>query len=247
MNMKLFYALFLSIISGLSTMIGGLFIFFPVKNPNKFITFSLSLSMSVMLGISVFDLIPEAMNCLKSIKTMYSLIIIIGIFIFGSSISYLLCKKVLKEKGSSLYKVGILSFIALIMHNLPEGILTFMATYKSFKLGLSICIAIALHNIPEGISIAVPIYYATGNSWKALKKTMLSSLAEPIGALITFLLLKSYITNEIIGYMLIFVSGIMTSISIEKILPEVLSYNLKKPVYTGLIVGFIIVIINAIL
>ncbi len=245
--MKLFYALFLSTIAGLSTMLGSLFIFIPVKNVNKFITFSLSLSMSVMLGLSVFDLIPEAMNCLKNIKTMYSLIIIIVIFIFGSSVSYLLCKNVLKEKGSSLYKVGILSFIALIMHNLPEGILTFMATYKSFKLGLSICIAIALHNIPEGISIAVPIYYATGNKWKAIGKTFLSSIAEPIGAILTFLLLKDYITNEIIGYMLILVSGIMTSISIEKILPEALSYQLKKPVYAGLIVGSILVLLNIIL
>lgn len=245
--MKLFWSIVLSSIAGLSTMLGSLFIFLPIKNTKMFVAFSLSLSMSVMLGISIFDLIPEAMKCLSSLKSIYSPLLVFAVFFIGVGLVYLISKKILKEKGSSLYKVGMFSFIALIIHNLPEGILTFMATYKDFKLGLSICLAIALHNIPEGISIAVPLYYATKNKWKSLSRTFISSLAEPIGAVLTFLILKKYITNEMIGFLLVFVAGIMTNISIEKILPEALSYNLKKPVYTGLIVGFIIVIINAIL
>ena len=237
----------LSVIAGFSTMLGSFFIFLPIKNTNKFITFSLSLSMSVMLGISVFDLIPEAMKCLSNVKSAYSLLIIIGVFFIGVFIAYYISKKLSAEKGSSLYRVGMLSFAALIIHNLPEGILTFMATYKDFRLGLSICIAIALHNIPEGISIAIPLYYATKSRKKAIGRTMLSSLAEPIGALLTYLVLREYITNELIGYILVFVAGIMVSISIEDILPEVLSYKLKKPIYIGIVVGVLIVLLNSII
>ena len=65
------------------------------------------------------------------------------------------------NKENSLYKVGLLSMIAIILHNIPEGIVTFIVSNSNIILGLSICIAIALHNIPEGISIAIPLYYST--------------------------------------------------------------------------------------
>lgn len=51
--------------------------------------------------------------------------------------------------------------VVLIMHNLPEGVITFISSYKDLNLGIKIVVAIALHNFPEGIAIIVPIYYAT--------------------------------------------------------------------------------------
>ncbi len=81
--------------------------------------------------------------------------------------------------------------IVLILHNLPEGIATFLSSYHNTSLGIKLSIAIMLHNIPEGISIAVPIYYATKNrKKKAIKATLLSGLSEPVGALLAFVFLK---------------------------------------------------------
>ncbi len=56
--------------------------------------------------------------------------------------------------------------LAIIIHNIPEGIATFMAGCSDSKLGITLTLAIALHNIPEGISISVPIYYATKSKKK---------------------------------------------------------------------------------
>ena len=58
--------------------------------------------------------------------------------------------------------------IVIVLHNIPEGIVTFIVSNKNIMLGISMCIAIALHNIPEGISIAVPIYYSTKSKKKAI-------------------------------------------------------------------------------
>ena len=52
---------------------------------------------------------------------------------------------------------------AIVLHNLPEGILTLFASYASPTLGITLTLAIALHNIPEGIAISVPVYYATNS------------------------------------------------------------------------------------
>lgn len=245
--MDIVWPFILASIAGLSTMIGCLGIFIPIKKKDSFVTFAISLSLAVMIMVSIFDLIPSSLPRLSS-GIFGNTIWFILFFVMGIVLVNILNKMIEKEKGSNnLYKLGILSFIALVLHNLPEGILTFMSTYQDFSLGVSLCIAITLHNIPEGISIAVPIYYATGSMKRAVGCTFLSALAEPIGALLAFLIFKNFITDQMISLFLILVAGIMISLSIEKMLPEALSYNKKKPLYLGLIIGVIVVIISLVI
>lgn len=242
--MEILWPFILSFLAGFSTLLGIIPIFVKIKNQESFITFSLAFSLSVMITISVFDLIPSSLKYIDGNILLFILFFGLGVIIVN-----ILNKLIEKEKGSSsnLYKVGILSFIALILHNLPEGILTFLSTYKDFHLGISLCVAIALHNIPEGISIAVPIYYAGKGRKSAIKATFLSSIAEPIGALLSFLIFKSYITDKMISIFLVLVAGIMITLSIEKMLPEALVYQKKKPLVSGLITGFIVSILSIII
>lgn len=242
--MNILWPFILASLAGLSTVLGCLGIFIPVKKKDEFITFSISLSLSVMILISLFDLIPSSLPSLGT-EILPSILWFAGFFMTGVVMVRVINKMLEKNKGQgSLYKVGVLSFIALVLHNLPEGILTFMSTYQDFHLGLSLCIAIALHNIPEGVSIAVPIYYGTGSIRKALKCTFMSALAEPIGALLAFLIFKNFITEAVVSMFLILVAGIMISLSIEKLLPEALSYNKKKALYMGLVTGAIVVALS---
>lgn len=246
--MQIIGALLISTLAGLSTILGGLVIFFQFKekNINKFITASLAFSLAIMIGISITDLIPESTYILISTYGLnkgiiYSLIFfIIGIIL----IKYL--NKIISraESKNDLYKLGILNMLALILHNFPEGIATFMSSFKDLNLGLKLSIAIAFHNIPEGISIAVPIYYATKSKKEALLKTFLSGIAEPIGALIAYIFLSKYITNSLISIILILVGGIMITLAIEVILPKTKQYNLKIYLYLGLILGIILILFN---
>lgn len=245
--MEIIWPFILASIAGFSTIIGCLGIFIPVKKKDEFLSFAISLSLSVMLMVSIFDLIPSSLPYLGDgiLKNLFLFVLFFGIGVISVN---LLNKLIEKEKNSdNLYKLGILSFIALVLHNLPEGILTFMSTYQDFSLGVSLCIAITLHNIPEGISIAVPIYYSTGSVGKAIKCTLLSALAEPLGALLAFLILKDFITNQMISMFLILVAGIMITLSINKMLPEAISYKKKKSLYLGFILGAIIVILSLII
>lgn len=246
--MEIIGALLISTIAGLSTVLGGLVIFFKFKetNINKFITGSLSFSLAIMIGISITDLIPESTYILLSENgigkgIVYSFIF----FVIGIILIKYLNKLISKaETKSDLYRLGILNMLALILHNFPEGIATFMSSYKDINLGLKLALAIAFHNIPEGISIAVPIYYATRSKKEALLKTFLSGIAEPIGALIAYIFLSKYITNTLISIILILVGGIMITLAIEVILPKAKNYNLKLYMYLGLILGTILILIN---
>ena len=241
-------ALLVSTIAGLSTMLGSLVILFKFKseNVNKFITSSLAFSLAIMIGISITDLIPESSFVLLSNYGIEK-----GIFfsIFSFIIGIILVKYLHKlmnkaEVKNDLYKLGILNMLALILHNFPEGIATFMSSYKDIHLGLKLALAIAFHNIPEGISIAVPIYYATKSKKNAFLKTFLSGIAEPIGAIIAYIFLSKYITDSLISIILLLVGGIMITLAIEVILPKARKYNLNKFLYLGLFIGIILILFN---
>src|SRR3989339_2179095 len=88
-----------------------------------------------------------------------------------------------------LMRMGLFTALAIGIHNFPEGLATFLAALQDPSLGVVIAIAIALHNIPEGISVSVPIFYATGDRKKAFVYSILSGLAEPVGAGIAYLAL----------------------------------------------------------
>ena len=199
-----------STIAGLSTLIGATTIFFKVDKSkyNKFITFCLAFSIAIMIGISIFDLIPESFFQYFSVYGMSKSIILLIVaflisYIFITVLSMIIKKETKKE---DLYRLGILNMIVLIFHNMPEGIATFLSSYQDLSLGIKLAIAIMLHNIPEGISIAVPIYYSTRNKKLAFRNAFISGMAEPLGALLALVFLKNYISEMMVSIILIIVA-----------------------------------------
>lgn len=241
------YAFFLTTLAGLSTLVGTIPIFKKNKK-NKIIISALSFAAGVMITVSITDLIPESLKYIsKTFKTIPT-ILIISIFItLGIIISMTIDKYINKNREGELYKVGIISMIAIILHNIPEGIITYLSSETNIKLGLSLTLAIALHNIPEGISIAVPIYYSTKSRGKALLYTLISALSEPLGALLAYLFLSKIINNIIMGIILSVIAGIMIQIASYELIPTSLKYKNKIRTIIFIIIGIIFMILNHII
>ncbi|MBR2712788.1 MAG: ZIP family metal transporter [Bacilli bacterium] len=192
-------------------MIGTLVIFFDIDK-DKIINYSLSFSSGVLLSISIFDLLFESIKMFnKNYRIIISIIIFTLFFLVGLLITFFINKRI--DKNDNIYKIGLLSLIGIMIHNIPEGMLTYISFKINSRLGINIAVAIAMHNIPEGISIAVPIFYSTNNKLKAIIYTLISSLSEPLGALISLIFLKYVINNTFLGILLSLVSGIMIYIS----------------------------------
>src|SRR5699024_5212386 len=120
-----------------------------------------------------------------------------------------------KVDETELLKMGTFTALAIAIHNFPEGIATFTAALQDPALGVAIAVAIAIHNIPEGIAVAVPIYFASGSKRKAFKLSFLSGLAEPVGALVAFLILMPFLNDVVFGVIFAGVAGIMVFISLD--------------------------------
>ncbi len=154
-------------------------------------------------------------------------------------------------EDDDLMRMGLFTALAIAIHNFPEGLATFLAALQDPALGVAIAIAIALHNIPEGVSVSVPIYYATGDRRKAFLYSLVSGLAEPIGALVAYAALMlvvggpaGVIPPQVMGVLFGFIAGIMIYISVDELLPTSQAYGKGHDSIYGLVAGMAVMAIS---
>ena len=235
------YSLLISIIAGLSTCIGILFTYIKCSNINRLICISLSFAFGVMILLSLKELIPiPFIFIINNIYYPFNIFILLIIPI----ISYIIILLSNKYKNNdSLYKIGVLSMIVLLIHNIPEGIITFISSITNKELGIKLGLSIMAHNIPEGICISIPIYYATKSRGRALLYTFISGIAEPIGGLIIYLLFKNYLNITVLNILLYLIGNLMIIICLKNILKEIIKYNNVLWIIYGILLSLFILFI----
>ena len=124
-----------------------------------------------------------------------------------------------------MQKTSLLVFLGVFIHNLPEGMATFISTIKDIELGILLAFAIAIHNIPEGIAVAVPIYTCTGSRKKAIFWSFLSGMSEFLGVIVVGFIILPFYSDYLIGAMLAMVAGFMIYVSLDELVPSVAQSN----------------------
>ncbi|MBR2069135.1 MAG: zinc transporter ZupT [Candidatus Gastranaerophilales bacterium] len=263
-------ALFLSSLAGLSTLVGGFATFFIKRNSLKFLSFGLGLSAGTMIFISLVDLYPEASGLISKQMGNNFLWLTIILFTLGMLIAALIdyvipdhiqANMFSKQIGANekhidssdskpdenavihlgkIKRAGLLTAIAVAIHNFPEGLATFFMTAQNFTLGIGIVLAIAIHNIPEGMAISIPVYQATHSKRKSFLYCFLSGMAEPLGGVLGFFVVKLLFPNMCIGILFALVAGIMTYIALDTLLPLSKDYDTGHYSISGVVAGILI-------
>lgn len=246
------YAFILSFLAGLSTVIGALIIFFDKRKNNKIVTISLSFAAGVMICVSLTDLLPNSYKMMLDGTNVFPKVMLTLIFmVIGVIISMLIDKYLPSDYESKdnkgLYKIGIISMVAIILHNIPEGIATFITSSNNISLGITLSLAIALHNIPEGISIAVPIYHSTGSKLKAIMYALLSGMSEMVGSILAYFFLAPLINEHVMAALYAIIAGIMIHISVYELIPGAYKESTLKRVLKYFLIGFAIMIVSHLL
>ncbi|MDP8210538.1 MAG: zinc transporter ZupT [Candidatus Stygibacter australis] len=262
MQDNVIFALGLTVFAGLSTGIGSAIAFFAKRTDTKFLSLSLGFSAGVMIYVSMIEIFAKARDSLSLIygyKSGYLLTVIS--FFLGILLIAIIDKMIPSfENPHEMHKVeemnkpvnydelkrmGLVSALAIGIHNFPEGFATFTSALGDPKLGISIAVAIAIHNIPEGIAVSVPLFYATGSRKKAFFWSFVSGLSEPLGALIGFILLSSFINlDRYFGIPFAMVAGIMVFISFDELLPAAEKYGHHHLTIYGLLAGMLVMALS---
>ncbi|MGC9374015.1 MAG: zinc transporter ZupT [Bacteroidales bacterium] len=257
-----------TLFAGLATGIGSVLAFFTKTTNTKFLSISLGFSAGVMIYVSMVEIFFKAKESLIADLGEKAGSWITVISFFGGIFIIALIDKLIPSyenpheikkveamdknaqiayKNEKLKKMGLFTALAIAIHNFPEGLATFTAALSDPTLGIAIAVAIAIHNIPEGIAVSVPIYYATGNKRKAFWHSFASGLAEPLGAIIGYLILMPFLTPTLFGILFASVAGIMVFISIDELLPAAREYGEHHLSIYGLILGMIVMAVSLLL
>ena len=260
-NVLLAFAL--TAIAGLSTGLGGVISLFVKKTNTKFLTAALGMSAGVMVYVSFVDMMPSAAALLNAAYGerrggLYAILAFFGGMLLIAVIDGLIPHEdnphevrswAADESGAAgkLMRAGVLTALAVGIHNFPEGIATFVSALRDPAAALPIVAAIAIHNIPEGIAVATPLYYATGSRKKALLWSALSGMAEPLGALLGWLILMPFMSDALFGILFAAISGIMVFISFDELLPNAQQYGEHHVALGGVIAGMAVIAVSLIM
>ena len=122
------------------------------------------------------------------------------------------------HRGKLLMMATVVS-AAIVLHNLPEGMATYAASFDSVQTGAPLALAIAVHNLPEGLSVAMPIYHATGSKLRAIGLGALSGMAEPLGAVLASLVANEHSPEGAFGGLFGLTAGMMLFVCVAELLP----------------------------
>lgn len=246
-------ALLLTTAAGLFTALGG--ILAVIKKPTqKAIAFSMGFAAGIMVTISLGDMLPKAAEYYQSAFSKSMTVLVVASLLFmGMAIAGLLERCVPEQlaiaqmqqtQNQNLVHSAVVMAAALVLHNLPEGILTLFAGISNPDMGVRLAIAVALHNIPEGMIVAAPLYYATNRRKKAVMLALFSGLSEPVGAVLAFLFVGKFLTPGFLNGLMVLVSGVMLWISVAELIPTAYNMDKSKTTIVGVGTGVLLLLLG---
>jgi len=261
------FAFGLTLFAGLSTGLGSILAFLARRTNTRFLSTTLGFSAGVMIYVSFVEIFPKAKDSLVAeLGQTGGYWLTVLAFFAGVAFIGVIDKLVpsfenpheahraeemdLPEKAANfrkLYRMGLFTALAIAIHNFPEGLATFVSSLRDAKLGMAIAVAIAIHNIPEGVAVSVPIFYSTGSRNKAFVYSFLSGLAEPVGALVGYVILSSFFNDVVFGVLFAAVAGIMVFISLDELLPTAREYGEHHLAAYGLVAGMMVMAVSLLL
>ena len=117
-------------------------------------------------------------------------------------------------------------FLAVALHNLPEG-MTVGVIFAGWLYGnqsitlmgaVIMSVGIALQNFPEGAIVSMPLRAEGMAKGKTFWYGVLSGIIEPIGAILTIFFAKIFL--PVLPYLLAFAAGAMFYVVVEELIPE---------------------------
>lgn len=242
----------------LGTTLGAACVFFIKKELNQLVSKCLlGFASGVMIAASVWSLIIPAIDMSSNMNKLAFLPAAIGVLV--GIIFMLILDKLIPHihldndkpegmKSERLRKTTML-VLAVVLHNIPEGMAVGIVFAGAMNTGEAITIAgafalsigIAIQNFPEGAIISLPLKSEGVSKGKSFLYGFASGIVEPIGALLTIIFSKAL--TPMMPYFLSFAAGAMIYFVVEELIPEASKGEHSNISTIGFAIGFVVMMI----
>ena len=208
-------------------------LFFKKDLPDWLQRLFLGLAAGIMIASSIWSLLLPAIEQSKGRSLPDWLPASLG-FLLGS-FCLLFLERFLSQMIKKRFKKipNFLLFLAITLHNIPEG----MAVGLAWPLALGI----GIQNFPEGTAISLPLRQSGFSRKKAFFIGCATGIVEPIFGILAFLLSKY--ASILMPWLLSFAAGAMIYVVAEELIPEAHLGEQSMAGTIGVIIGFLLMMI----
>lgn len=203
----------------LATMAGGLF---ALKIRDR-LHLILGFSAGAVVGVAMFDLLPEAFSLSSGHFTPQLTASVVGVgFLF-----YMLLDRfaLLHETGAHARDArkreitgrGILGASSLVTHSMFDGIAIGFAFQVSNAIGIAVAIAVFTHDFSDGINTMNIVLKNSGSRWDGFRWLLADAIAPMVGIGLTYFIA---LPTALFGLVLALFAGFFVYLGASDLVPE---------------------------
>ena len=222
-----------SIIFAATTLGAALVFFFKKDIPEKLNTLFLGFAAGIMIAASIWSLLIPSIEGASEFGKWNFVPAVVG-FLAGGVFLVLLDKVIphlhkgtgQEEGPHTAMQKSTKLFLAITIHNIPEGLAVGFAfggasvvgTSEAMMAALGLAIGIAIQNFPEGAAVALPLKNATGSAWESFLFGAGSGAVEPVAAIVGYFLAAGLAAAQ--PWLMAFAAGAMIFVVAEDLIPD---------------------------
>ncbi len=218
------------------------------KDHEKVEQISIAVACGTMIMLVVLDLIPEAVEHMGTAR--WYLVVLLAAA--GVLLLKLLDHWVPDHDDAhgfshdcsegNVIHIGIMSSIAVLLHNMIEGMAVYNLAMESTRLGLLVALGVGLHNIPMGMIIAATMEHEP----KRIRYTVLgiAAVSTFIGGLLMYVL-SAALSSFVIGVLIALTLGMLVYIIVFELVPHLMHGPNKGLSVLCMLAGMALIVISA--
>ncbi len=234
-------------LAGASVLIGAVVVRLP-DNQRRIAHLSVAIALGALLSLLIFDLLPEMA---AAVSDSNGPVPMLALVVVGIVLLRLLDTFVPEHQdhghnhdtGNALH-IGLMSSLALILHNIVEGMTVYSLTYADFRQGMIFAAGVALHNIPVGLLICSSM--KNENVFRQVVVFSLVMLSTLLGGLI-MMAVSGEMSEAVTGALVAIATGMILYLVFWELLPHVLRTKSRLINVCGTVLGFVLVFISTLM
>lgn len=150
------------------------------------------------------------------------------------------------EEECATHSFGIIAAVGIALHSLLDGFVIGVGFEVDFKIGLITSLAVLLHELPEGIFTLSILLHSKLPMKKAIWYTIVVALATPLGAFLSYFFLKD-LSLLVLGNFLALAAGSFLYIAASDLIPQTHRISRKANVPLVILGSVFIVLISSVM